>query len=464
MVDAFPNLKFNLPLFLTSAGDGTGRIFVVQQDGLIKVFPNDSTAAHARTFLDLSQKISSHAGEEGLLGLAFAPDFRTSGAFYVDYSAFKQGTHDMQVVVARYAVSRANPDSADPASEERLLAIDKPFQNHNGGMLAFGPDGYLYIGVGDGGDNGDEIDPFNYGQDRTVLLGKILRIAVGSTGAYRIPPDNPFAGNSNGWKQEIWAYGLRNPWRFSFDPANGTLWAGDVGQAAREEIDIIVKGGNYGWKIMEGRICRPGGGSSCDSTGLIMPITDYPHEPGEENAVVGGYVYRGLRHPELAGAYLYGDWGTGKIRLLRGGSGGPVTQDTLLAATGKAIASFGVDEQSELYFTGWADGAIYRFAGGGVRLDTTQHPSAPQVSMLEQNSPNPVSLVTRVEYRVATPGPVKLRVYDVLGREMMTAVDQPMAAGTYAVHIDTTPWASGTYYYRLQTPDGVQIRRMIVVR
>ena len=456
IVDAFPHLTFNHPLFFASAGDGTRRVFVVEQGGFIKVFPNDSAASRTATFLDLSRRISSSSGEEGLLGLAFPADFRTSGRFYVNFTAFKAGTSEYQVVVARYDVSRTDPDSADPSSETVLLQIDKPYANHNGGMLAFGPDGNLYIGVGDGGWGND---PFNNGQSRSTLLGKILRIDVSGVRGYKVPPDNPFAGNTSGWREEIWAYGLRNPWRFSFDAVTGRLWAGDVGQGAREEVDIVVKGGNYGWSNMEGRICRPGGGS-CDSTGLLMPVKDYGHDLGI--CVTGGYVYRGTSLPDLAGAYIYGDFGSGRIWMLRY-EDGRVTQDTLLAVAGTLVSSFGVDEQSELYFTGWSDGKIYRFA----RRRGTENSvilTSPQPALLQQNKPNPASARTSVSFRVVTPGPVVVRVFDVLGRKVITAIDGPMEAGQHTVSINTSPLASGIYYYSLETPSGTEIKRMVVVR
>ncbi|HEY5133608.1 MAG TPA: PQQ-dependent sugar dehydrogenase, partial [Candidatus Krumholzibacteriaceae bacterium] len=295
LVNAYPNLSLSKPVYLTSCGDGSDRVFVVQQTGIIAVFPNDSTAASSKTFLDVSLRLSSSGGEEGLLGLAFHPDYAQNGYFYIDYTA----PNPLRTVVARYKVRADDPDTADPSSEFKIIEIPQPFTNHNGGMLAFGPDGYLYIGMGDGGSGGD---PQNNAQDRTKLLGKILRIDVNDTTAtthYVIPPDNPYANDTGGLKKEIWAYGLRNPWRFSFDTATGALWAGDVGQDAVEEIDIIRDGRNYGWRIMEGTHCyNPP--TACDTTGLTPPIKEYLHPVGE--AITGGYIYHGLRRPDLVGA------------------------------------------------------------------------------------------------------------------------------------------------------------------
>lgn len=245
---AFPNLSFHQPLYLGSPPDGTDRIVVAQQDGLILIFANDPAVATASTFLDLRGSVHT-GGEQGLLGVAFHPDYAINGAFYLNYIA----DGPRRTVVSRWQVS-ADPDAADPGSEQILLTYDQPFTNHNGGAMAFGPDGMLYISSGDGGSAND---PNNNGQDLTTLLGKILRIADDGS----IPPDNPFVGGASGERGEIWAYGLRNPWRMSFDRDTGQLWVGDVGQNAEEEIDLIVEGGNYGWRVYEGALSNinPGG-------------------------------------------------------------------------------------------------------------------------------------------------------------------------------------------------------------
>ncbi|NJN14497.1 MAG: PQQ-dependent sugar dehydrogenase [Planctomycetes bacterium] len=248
-VRAFPNLGFDRPLFLTAPPDGTDRLFVLEQIGRIRVFPNVDSIGAAGTFLDISARVNS-GGEEGLLGLAFHPDYATNGFFYVYYSA----SNPRRSVISRFSVT-ADPDVADSTSEVILLTFTQPFSNHNGGCLGFGPDGKLYIASGDGG-SGD--DPGNHGQSLTDLLGKILRLNPDGS----IPADNPFVGAGGGARGEIWAHGLRNPWRFSFDRNSGDLWAGDVGQNAVEEIDIIERGGNYGWRIYEGNnsYINPGAG------------------------------------------------------------------------------------------------------------------------------------------------------------------------------------------------------------
>jgi glucose/arabinose dehydrogenase len=347
---AFPRLSFVRPLDLEEPGDGSHRLFVVEQAGRISVFPNDPAAASAKLFLDIRDRVDDSGNEMGLLGLAFDPDYERTGQFYVNYTA----GNPRRTVIARYSVSATNPDSADAGSELILLEFDQPFENHNGGRVMFGPDGFLYIGTGDGGSAGD---PNSNGQNLNVLLGKILRIDVKNPSGglkYGIPPDNPFV--NTGHRGEIWAYGLRNPWRFSYDPPSGRLWAGDVGQDAIEEVDIIEKGKNYGWNIMEGNSCfKPSSG--CDTTGLTRPVSQYTHALGV--SITGGFVYRGARRPELTGAYIYADYGSGRIWALRvEGAAAPV--NTELTVSGLPIASFGVDETRELYICSF-DGKIYRF-------------------------------------------------------------------------------------------------------
>jgi glucose/arabinose dehydrogenase len=287
--------------------------------------------------------------EEGLLGLAFAPDYRENGYFYVYYSA----ADPRRSVVSRFSLDQENINVADSQSEVIIMEIAQPFSNHNGGQLAFGPDGYLYIGLGDGGSEGD---PQGNGQNLGTLLGKILRINVSglsAPGDYEIPADNPFL-NTKGAPPEIWAFGLRNPWRFSFDSATGLLWAGDVGQNLWEEIDIVAKGANYGWNIMEGFHCySPATG--CNQSGLTLPLVEYDHSQG--CAVIGGYVYRGDQIPSLQGYYIYGDYCSGNIWALAYHDNA-VTKNILLAESGLSITSFGEDLAGNLYILS-RDGGIY---------------------------------------------------------------------------------------------------------
>jgi glucose/arabinose dehydrogenase len=351
---AFPNLTFNQPNGIFPDPSNANRLFVIEQAGVIKVFDNARNVGNSTVFLDISDSVL-YGGEQGLLGLAFHPKFNQNGYFYVDYVA----DNPTRTVIARFTVT-ANPNVADKNSKLVVLEINQPFSNHKGGQLAFGADGYLYIGMGDGGSAGD---PFGNGQNLSTLLGKILRVNVDSFSAgrnYGIPNDNPFVANSLGYREEIYAYGFRNSWRFSFDSFTGQLWVGDVGQNLIEEIDLVEKGKNYGWNIMEGSLCyNPATG--CNETGLEKPIWNYTHDVG--SAVIGGYVYHGSALPILSGLYVYGDYGSGRIWSLS--YNGTSAVNTFLVDTGLNIASFGLDQQNELYFTAY-DGKIYKLTSAVV--------------------------------------------------------------------------------------------------
>jgi len=355
VADAFPALSFQRPVGVYAAPDGTNRLFVVEQRGVIRVLQDDAGSAEAPTFLDIRGRVDDGGNEEGLLGLAFHPDFADNGRFYLDFTASGPG----RTVIAEYKVDSSDPDHADAGTETVILEVEQPYSNHNGGQVAFGPDGYLYIALGDGGSGGD---PQGNGQNRGTLLGSILRIDVDNPSGgrgYGIPADNPFAGNSAGYREEIFAYGLRNPWRFSFDPDTGDLWAGDVGQNRIEEVDLVENGGNYGWNVMEGNSCyEPSSG--CDQVGLILPVAEYGHDMGI--SVTGGFVYRGSDITELQGRYIYGDFGSGRIWSLNA-SAPDDPQVELLADTPLAIASFGVDNRGEILICAF-DGKIYRLAKG----------------------------------------------------------------------------------------------------
>jgi glucose/arabinose dehydrogenase len=342
------------PVTITHAGDGSNRIFVVEQTGKIRIIKNG--ALLATPFLDISNRIST-GGERGLLGLAFAPGYAAKGYFYVDYTNAAGDT-----VIARYGRNPANPDLADPASEQVIITIGQPYANHNGGQLAFSPrDGYLYIGMGDGGSGGD---PENRAQNPGELLGKLLRIDVetGRPYTYTVPPSNPFA-NSLTVRREIWALGLRNPWRFAFDRQTGDLFTADVGQNAFEEVNFqpasSAGGENYGWRIMEGAHCfNP---SNCSFAGLTLPVWEYDHSLG--CSISGGYVYRGASFPRMQGLYIYGDFCSGRIWALRRDTATP--QNTQLLDTTFQISTFGEDEAGELYVAAHNTGTIYKLVDAG---------------------------------------------------------------------------------------------------
>lgn len=331
------------PLYVAHAGDGSGRLFVLEQPGRIRLV-KDGQLLEA-PFLDITRNVLS-GGERGLLGLAFHPDYPRNGRYVVNYTRVPDGA----TVVAAYRVSD-NPD-VSRTDEQVLLVVLQPYANHNGGMVEFGPDGFLYVALGDGGSGGD---PENRAQNRDELLGKILRIDPDHGTPYAIPPDNPFA--AGGGRPEIFAYGLRNPWRFSFDRASGALWAADVGQNDWEEIDVIRRGGNYGWRIMEGAHCfRPRTG--CPAEGLVLPVAEYRNQR-PRCSITGGYVYRGTRIPALRGAYVYGDYCSGEIFGFVPGVHGPADGARVLLATGLSISSFGQDQDGELYVVGH-EGSVHR--------------------------------------------------------------------------------------------------------
>jgi glucose/arabinose dehydrogenase len=333
------------PIVLTHAGDGSNRVFVATEHGVIHVFPNDQTATKTQIFLDLQDRVvyNDKQNEEGFLGLAFHPNYKKNGEFFVFYTT-KQAK--LTNIISRFRVRKDDPNKADPDSEEVLLRIEKPYWNHDGGTLCFGPDGYLYFTHGDGGLAND---PQKNGQKLSTLLGKVLRIDVDHKDAgknYAVPKDNPFVDRKDA-AGEVWAYGLRNIWRMSFDRKTGVLWAGDVGQNLYEEIDLIVKGGNYGWSAREG--LHPFGADGSDvRKDLIDPIWEYDHDTGK--CIIGGHVYRGSRLPELDGSYLYADYVTNRLWALRYDEGKRrVVANRPLKASGLPVLSFGEDEKGEVY-------------------------------------------------------------------------------------------------------------------
>lgn len=349
LVNAYPSLTFTLPVDFQVAPGGDDSVYVVEKGGRILTFPNRSNVTSSEVFLDITAKVDSQSNEKGLLGLAFHPSYEENGYLYVNY------TNRTNTVIARYENTGDDVLAADPEIEQVLLTFPQPYANHNGGQLAFGPDGYLYISVGDGGGAGD---PQGNAQDLTKIYGKLLRIDVDSTTSgkpYGIPDDNPFAAGTDGALPEIYAYGLRNPWRFSFDNDRDLLFAADVGQNQIEEIDVVENGGNYGWNIMEGTAeYRPAAG--VDSNSLIPPVYEYQHPLGK--SVTGGYVYRGAITPSLSGAYVYGDFVSGKIWALWMDDARNVLNKELLS-TGLNISSFGVDPEDELVILDY-QGGIYR--------------------------------------------------------------------------------------------------------
>ncbi len=462
---AFPNLTFSRPVDLQHSGDGTDRLFVVEQNtGLVRVFQNDRAALTSDVYLNVTDRFSPGSSEEGLLGLAFHPDFANTGFLYVYYTALSP----RRSIIERFRVDSLDQAQVDRSTGEVLMSLSQPNSNHNGGHLRFGPDGYLYIGLGDGGGSGD---PDLNGQDTTTLLGSILRIDVDSSTAemaYGIPADNPFVTDTTGSRKEIFAWGMRNPWKFSFD-VDGNLWAGDVGQGSLEEIDIIENGKNYGWKTMEGNQCfSPPSG--CDQSGLELPVHVYGRSLGR--SITGGFRYRGNRAPHLSGSYIYADFVTGRIWAL------PFENETVGTAgelfdTNLGIASFGEDEDGELYFTAF-DGRIYHFTGETVGVE---NPDAIRQEFVVYPNPSSES-VTFVSSAESVSG--QLLVFDVLGRQVFEAelppgngrVESGAQSGATGTNYKSFTWAfssdhsitSGLYFFRVLSGPVIHTGSFVVVR
>jgi glucose/arabinose dehydrogenase len=458
--NAFPNLSFDFVVDIQSLGslsiESQNRLFVAQKGGVIYVFPEDIqvTPGERTVFLDLSTKVHD-SGEAGLLGLAFHPNYVVNRYFFVYYVT----PFPYRIIVARY---RANADfaAADPLSE--LILIDAPKNTlfHDGGQIAFGPGNLLYIAIGDDSQSAN-------GQDLDDLFGSILRVApnvAGDNPRYTIPNDNPFKGNTSGFREEIYAYGFRNPWRFSIDPATGTLWAADVGENTYEEIDIIENGANYGWPLMEGPDCyQP---AQCDTAGknLSLPIESYDHSEG--SAVIGGHVYHGTRLPELEGLYVFADFGGAVWTLDYDGINPPVRQD--LATAGSLLLTIGVGNppKRDLYLSA-SDGSIYRVARVVTGADRTPDANG---SRLLGNFPNPFNPATTIRYQLAQPGRVAIEIVSVGGTRVRT-----LEEGARDVGVHDLSWrgetdsggraASGVYFYRLLL-DGVarDTARMVLVQ
>ncbi len=459
---AFPALPlFQIPVGLETA-PGETRLFVVDKVGVLLSFENDPAVSRVDTLIDLRDVVSSNAPswEEGLLGLAFHPRYQANGHFFVHYTTFPAAEGEgHRTIIARFTVPdpAAGAPRADRESEVVLFDIEQPFQWHNGGQLAFHPnaeEANLYFSFGDGGSAGD---PLDHGQNRATLFGSILRVNVDDPGQgrnYGIPPDNPFAGNAEGWREEIWAYGLRNPWRFSIDRGTGDLWVGDVGQNQWEEVSVVREAGaNLGWDAFEGMHCFEG---PCDLEGVTFPAWEYSHADGR-CSVTGGYVYRGTALPELDGRYVYGDFCTGQVWALEPDA----SENTELFDADFLLSSFGVDAEGELYAIGWDTRRIYRFARGVVAAE----PSAPAGRVaLRPAFPNPFASSSTLRFEQAEPGPVRLAVYDVLGREVAVLFDGPAPAGEHPVRFDAAGLAPGVYVVRMTAGGQAAAQALTLVR
>ncbi|MEZ4874551.1 MAG: PQQ-dependent sugar dehydrogenase [Flavobacteriaceae bacterium] len=431
--------NFNSPLHVQNAGDD--RLFVVEQFGKIKILNPDGTV-NPTSFLDISGQISS-GGERGLLGLAFHPDYANNGYFYVNYT--KTVGSNLYTQISRFSVSTADPDVANPNSELQLLEYLQPFSNHNGGCLAFGPDGFLYIASGDGGSGGD---PGNRAQNTELLLGKLLRIDVDNPSGgnnYGIPADNPFANDPPN-APEIWAYGLRNPWRFSFDFTENNLWIGDVGQNAIEEIDKVATteaGLNYGWRCYEGD--TPFNTTNCpDPSELTFPIAQYTHAGGS-CSITGGYVYRGTTYNNIAGLYFFGDYCSGKI--------GSVDANNVLVDYGNFPGnwvSFGEDMHKELYLVDIVGGDIYKLKGTEVAgtedfqkdlFILYPNPAKEQLTVRSQE--------TNIKH---------IAIFDSNGRVVFSEETSPQLS----IEINTAELSQGIYFLKITSEEGASSIKKLV--
>lgn len=460
--DAFPLLPdFDRPVDIQRA-PGSDRLFVVQQSGLVVSFVDAEAVSAVDTLLDLRAVVNTTPSwEEGMLGLAFHPDYETNGYFFVHYTTFPEeegGPH--RTIIARFTVASHEPPVADPASEAVLFDLPQPYRWHNGGQLAFHPhenEPNLYLSLGDGGGG---CDPFENGQDRTTLFGTILRVNVDEAAGkrnYGIPPDNPYVGNTEGWREEIWAYGLRNPWRFSFDPATGHLWVGDVGQNQWEEITVVTEpGANLGWKVKEAVscTCTPADpdAPACDDPDLLDPIWWYFHED-LNNSVSGGHVYHGTAVPELTGTYVYGDFVSGRVWALDfEGPEEPVNQEI-----GRLphVSAFGVDADGELLVASFDHslmrGRLYRIVRSVAAEPGAQ---AHEAVALRLDGANPFRDGTRLRGTMLVPGPARVALFDALGREVAVLYDGPLAAGEHTFELRASGLVPGTYHARLTTDRG----------
>lgn len=450
---AYPLITFTSPVFITHPGDGTNRVFIVQQNGTIRVMNNDSSASSAPIFLNITNKVIA-GGESGLLGLAFHPNYSSNRYFYVYYTRAGDGT----LIVSRFTTFAGNPNKADSLSELNLLTVPHPnFSNHNGGALMFGADGYLYAGMGDGGSGGD---PNNNGQNVNSMLGKIHRIDVNNPSGgnnYGIPPGNPFA--AGGGRAEIFCWGLRNPWRISQDPVTKTIYCGDVGQGFWEEVDTISVGKNYGWRCYEGN--HPYNTSGCGAiSNYTFPIKEYYHTGGA-CSITGGYVYRGSRIPVLTGRYIYGDYCNRNVWKLFYNSG--VVNDTvLIGQLPSNLLSFGVDKNNEIYAC-CANGVIYKFNYIPIGIKGNSN-HVPGLFKIEQNYPNPFNPATQIQYTVEKQAHVKIKIYDLLGNEIQQLVNEKKEAGLYSIKWQAENFPSAVYFCRIEAEGQFADIKMVLIK
>ena len=462
MQDAFPGLPFwARSVALIDPFDGTDRLFVVEHDGRISVFENDPGVTTANVFLDITNRVI-RIGEAGLVGLAFHPDYENNGYFYVMY-VVEHSPEPYKQILSRFTVS-ANPDSADTLTEQTLIELPKTNFYHVGGRMLFGADGYLYVMIGDDGVPA-------HGQDRTTMYGSILRIDVDNPAGgknYGVPADNPYVGNSSGYHEEIWAWGLRNTWGLSIDFDTGIFWGADVGLNSWEEVNVIKKKHNYGWPVLEGPDCYIP--DPCDTTGMLLenPIYAYPHPDGL--AIIGGHTYRGNRIPGLEGYYVFYDYIFSDFWALSYDGVNPPDVYTIgNLSNGQFYFTCERDKDDNLFFP-CSDGRIYQFTGDFTPVTGIDTPELPRAGTLRQNHPNPFNPSTTIGYQIDSRGHVELSVFDVSGRVVRTLVDARQGPGPFSIEWDGrddsgTLRPSGVYFYRLLVDGEVaDTRRMVLLK
>lgn len=452
VVNAYPNLSFNAPIDYQFASQSNDQVYVAERNGRILMFENESETSETNTLLDITDQVNA-AGEGGLLGFDFHPDFETNGYFYVYYTA----ADPFRSVISRFQVLE-NESSEIEDSELILIEINQPYSNHNAGQIHFGPDGYLYIALGDGGSGGD---PEDNGQDRTTLLGSLLRIDVDSTEGelnYAIPADNPFVDNGEGYREETYAYGFRNPYRFSFDAETDELWVADVGQSSREEINVVEKGLNYGWNTMEGSLCYSPS-SGCDTSGKELPVYEYGRDEG--GSITGGFVYRGTEASELQGKYIYADFASGNIWSLNWDGEEASNNQLIDQMGGSQLIMFGEDQNRELYM-GSFDGNIYSFRSLSTSSDSES--DVPTTIQLNQNYPNPFNPSTQITYELPEAAQVELRIFNMLGQEIQMLESGRKEAGVHTKTFDASTLTSGVYIYQLRSGATTLNRKMTVIK
>lgn len=466
---AFSSLTFDTPVDIQVAPGEPDRLYVVEQRGVVKLVLNDPDATTADVFLDISARVYTGM-EEGLLGLAFHPHYDENGRFFVYYNV----RDPLRARLSSFTSDRSDRPVADPFTEEILLEIDQPFDSHNGGQIRFGPDGYLYISVGDGGGHGENLGT---GDDLKTLLGSILRVDVDNADdgkAYAIPAENPFARNREGYRKEIFAFGFRNPWRFSFDRKDFEaaadsqyirIWTADVGAGSFEEIDIVERGKNYGWNEMEGFRCLALA-TDCDTDRRMLPVWEYEHHLGR--AVIGGFVYRGSELPFLEGKYVYGDYLSGRIWALTHEADQEAQNEELLHADSLRIFTFGEDARGELLIgaSNGDESTLYRLLPSMIS-PAVENGTLPEIITNVSNSPNPFHTETVITYSVASPEHITLSIYNALGQRVRNLVDAMQLPGRADVIWDGTDERgatvpSGVYVYRISAEGAAATSGQIV--